>query len=391
MALCTQLRSQTIDKSYGQYKQVTKRTIRMADSVDIPDAASFTELLYKAALAGNIKAYATWNDPFETQFTRQELIDAIDGKPKIQPTPAANKKGPAKAPYKPPVHHFGIVKKMKFMEEWTMNKWDGTTSCRIIGIAPMQDIYGEDGNYRGPKSLFWVRYDEAFPILNSYAVNYPDNNPLNAYWGDLQSDSMGTLVMKPEEILLTNDNASAVWKKKTLYKITFRVRNDDALKHFYNMTEDKVLFEYLSDQVLNGTTRLFDGNANTMTKPITNGEAKAMMVPPPNDTMESVDPVTGNNVVRVIKHTYRYDFVNDFLVLQDCSFDRAKGLTTMHIEGLMPLENTQDARTYKEGLKRYFWINFDDKIKQIVQNYASLNPHNDMLLNLWDDYFKRPE
>ncbi len=52
------------------------------------------------------------------------------------------------------------VTRYMLKEDWVFDKERGVMDVRIIGIAPMKTVLGEDGELRGHTPLFWLYYPE---------------------------------------------------------------------------------------------------------------------------------------------------------------------------------------------------------------------------------------
>jgi len=50
-------------------------------------------------------------------------------------------------------------------EDWVFDKQRGVMDIRIIGLAPMREVRGEDGELRGHAPLFWLYYPELRYLL----------------------------------------------------------------------------------------------------------------------------------------------------------------------------------------------------------------------------------
>lgn len=55
------------------------------------------------------------------------------------------------------------IMKIRFLEEWTMNRKGMTIDKNILGIALMAESYDNTGFLRGYMPLFWIFYDDAYP------------------------------------------------------------------------------------------------------------------------------------------------------------------------------------------------------------------------------------
>ncbi len=54
---------------------------------------------------------------------------------------------------------------------------------RIIGLAPVKDIIGDDGVYRGSQAMFWLFYPDIRNLLAQYEVYNPLNDVCPLYMG----------------------------------------------------------------------------------------------------------------------------------------------------------------------------------------------------------------
>jgi len=55
------------------------------------------------------------------------------------------------------------IKKIRFLEEWSMNEKTLEFSKKIAGICPLAERLTDSGELRGYKPLFWVFFDDKYP------------------------------------------------------------------------------------------------------------------------------------------------------------------------------------------------------------------------------------
>jgi gliding motility associated protien GldN len=67
------------------------------------------------------------------------------------------------------------VTRYQLKEDWFFDKQRGVMEVRIIGLAPMREVRGEDGELRGYAPLFWLY----FPELRYVLANVEGFNPAN--------------------------------------------------------------------------------------------------------------------------------------------------------------------------------------------------------------------
>ncbi|MFT6679528.1 MAG: gliding motility associated protein GldN, partial [Granulosicoccus sp.] len=69
----------------------------------------------------------------------------------------------------------------RIKEQWIFDKQHSRMTARTIGIAPLIEIRGEDGSFRGFQELFWIDYPESRKVLAQHPVflRHNDNKALN--------------------------------------------------------------------------------------------------------------------------------------------------------------------------------------------------------------------
>ena len=61
-------------------------------------------------------------------------------------------------------------------EDWIFDKQRSTMDIRIIGIAPMKEVRGEDGEIRGYRPLFWLYYPECRYVFANWDAFNREND-----------------------------------------------------------------------------------------------------------------------------------------------------------------------------------------------------------------------
>lgn len=94
------------------------------------------------------------------------------------------------------------VTKFRIKEDWVFDKQRSEMIVRILGIAPIQEVYDENDNYRGDRALFWAYY----PDLRQYLVKYEAFNPFNdsnrLSWDDIfEMRYFSSFIMKESNVL----------------------------------------------------------------------------------------------------------------------------------------------------------------------------------------------
>jgi gliding motility associated protien GldN len=74
------------------------------------------------------------------------------------------------------------IKMYNLKEDWIFDKQRSTMDIRIIGIAPMKEVRGEDGEVRGYRPLFWLYYPECrYVFANWDAFNRQNDAERRSY------------------------------------------------------------------------------------------------------------------------------------------------------------------------------------------------------------------
>jgi gliding motility associated protien GldN len=141
------------------------------------------EILVDAIKTGKIKAYANTDDRFTTLFTGPELEEKLRGKPdtlrQVDPIGDTEVITIIYRDFDP-----STVTKYRLIEDWIFDNNLGQMVVRIVGIAPVRDIYGEGGDYRGSQAMFWVYYPEIRNLLAEYYAVNANNDMARETWVD---------------------------------------------------------------------------------------------------------------------------------------------------------------------------------------------------------------
>lgn len=142
------------------------------------------DILRDHAIEGSITVYDQIDDEFTTSVTPEEVAKMGVGNPDtirvLDPITLMEKQEITKPEFDPQK-----VTKFRLKEDWIFDEETSTLVVRIIGLAPVQEMYGEDGNYRGDQVLFWAYYPELRPILAKYQVFNAKNDAVTISWEDL--------------------------------------------------------------------------------------------------------------------------------------------------------------------------------------------------------------
>lgn len=77
------------------------------------------------------------------------------------------------------------IKKFRIKEDCAFDNRHGHMIVRIIGIAPIREVYDERGNYRGEEALFWIYYPDFRNYLATYEAFSLFEEGLYYSWEDI--------------------------------------------------------------------------------------------------------------------------------------------------------------------------------------------------------------
>lgn len=149
----------------------------------------FIEILIDAIKKGKIVAYGTFDDRFTTPLTKEQIMEKVAGKkdtvPVVDPITGEETLVERITDFKP-----ATITKFKLKEDWIFDRNMGQMVVRIVGIAPVQDLYDENGVYKGPQSMFWLYYPDIRGLLANYEVYNPQNDMYRATWDEFFESRM---------------------------------------------------------------------------------------------------------------------------------------------------------------------------------------------------------
>ena len=77
------------------------------------------------------------------------------------------------------------IKRYKIKEDWFFDKQKSVLDVRIIGIAPMKEVRGEDGEVRGYAEMFWLYFPECRYVFANWDVFNRQNDAARMTFEDL--------------------------------------------------------------------------------------------------------------------------------------------------------------------------------------------------------------
>jgi gliding motility associated protien GldN len=161
------------------------RVIDTREKINLPFSypnQTFFDIINKAVLEGKIRAYSTANDHFTMPLTKENVKEMIVRKDTIT---VFNDLGEEEVKVVDNELGSDAVQKFKIKEDWFFDKESGTMEVRILGFAPLLDVYDENGNFRFTRPLYWVYYPDCRNTLAKVPfVSVADNDANPMSWED---------------------------------------------------------------------------------------------------------------------------------------------------------------------------------------------------------------
>lgn len=145
-------------------------------------ATPFFDILVQAAESAEITVYSPETDDFSIPLSLDDLHNGLFSRDTvIVPIDEIN--------VQMHVVENGIfyedIKRYRIKEVWYFDSKDSQLKVRILGIAPLRETYGELGDFRYEKPLFWVHYPTSREVLARETVFVESNEAARTTWEDL--------------------------------------------------------------------------------------------------------------------------------------------------------------------------------------------------------------
>jgi len=162
------------------------RVIDVREKMNLPFAypkEPFIDILLEAAENGEATLYDPIDDEFTEVITVEELqnkLGGVDTVPIIDPDTYEETFEIVNNDFDP-----ASVTKFRLKEVWVFDEERAMLVVRILGIAPIEDVYDDNGNYRGQRPMFWVYYPELRTALSAREAFNPFNDAIRMSWEDI--------------------------------------------------------------------------------------------------------------------------------------------------------------------------------------------------------------
>ncbi|MBP7496840.1 MAG: hypothetical protein KA792_04165 [Bacteroidales bacterium] len=137
------------------------------ENIDYYKRESFIKQLFDLVGNGLIQAYDIFDDSLSIQKVREAIGFSSDTIITKSPSPPFNDTIMVVTVNKIDIDK---ISKIRFLEEWYLDEKTVQLNKRIIGLAPLNEIYDDNNVFKGYTTLFWVYFDPKYPMKVSQKI-----------------------------------------------------------------------------------------------------------------------------------------------------------------------------------------------------------------------------
>lgn len=159
----------------------------------------FLEILTKAAEAGDLTVYDAETDDFRHAMTDKEIEGVLY---QIDTIPVFTESEEPELRVVRNELNYEDIKRFRVKEVWFFDSQASVMRVRILGIAPIQDVYDDLGDFKYEKPLFWIHYPSAREVLAKETVFTVGNQAARTTWEDLfERRQFASVIYKESDVL----------------------------------------------------------------------------------------------------------------------------------------------------------------------------------------------
>ena len=143
----------------------------------------FFSILKEGVEAGNIIAYSPEDDKFSAPLQIEELNSQFYRKDTVLITDPIS--GDQEYRVVESEINANDITRYRVKEVWFFDSNLSTMRVRILGIAPINEVYDEEGNFLYEYPLFWIYYPHCRQYLSNFTVFNEWNDKAVMTWEDL--------------------------------------------------------------------------------------------------------------------------------------------------------------------------------------------------------------
>ncbi len=181
--------------------------------------------------------------------------------------------------------------------------------------------------------------------------------------------------------------ADIMWKKRVWREIDTRQKQNMAFRYPGDENSGGGMFiEIILDALKKGKIKAYSTVDDQFSAALTK-EQIMEMVAGSLDTIQVIDPNTGEASLRVVRQEFNPDVVTKFRLKEDYIFDRNLGRMVVRIIALAPVRDIYNEDMTYRASQSMFWLYYPE-IREVLAQYEVFNPENDIARMNWDEFFE---
>ena len=181
--------------------------------------------------------------------------------------------------------------------------------------------------------------------------------------------------------------ADVLWQKTVWREIDSREKQNIGFRYPGDENTGGGMFiEILIDAVKTGKATAYSTYDDRFTQKLTKDQVMEKLTPK-SDTQTFEDPVTGQQITKVIQKDFHPEDVTKFRIKEKWIFDRNQGKMVVRIEGIAPVKDEYGDDGAYRGPVALFWLSYPE-IRPTLAAYEVYNPQNEVFRATWDDFFE---
>ncbi|MCW3124212.1 MAG: BlaR1 peptidase [Flavipsychrobacter sp.] len=175
-----------------------------------------------------------------------------------------------------------------------------------------------------------------------------------------------------------------IWKKQVTRIIGFKQKEDTALRHLRDAGPDSTLLEMLVIAVNAGKITAYSAFDHDFSTKLSKEDFNKSFTT--IDTMVITDPVTGQELKKIIRRDFDFRAIYKYRILEEWTFNKSTGKTDILIQGIEPIKDVYGDDGVYRGIQGMFWLHYNDANK-VITRYDLYHSDNTFGHCIWDDYF----
>jgi len=178
------------------------RVIDVREKMNLPFAnpeRPFFDILVDAAQTGEITLYDTETDDFSYPMNEEDLNRKLFSRDTVEIWTEAETMELRVVQSQINVED---IKRYRVKEVWYFDSKSSVMKARILGIAPLKEVFDDFGNFKYEQPMFWVHYPSARKVLAQEVAFTDGNQAARTSWEDImERRQFASTIYKQSDVL----------------------------------------------------------------------------------------------------------------------------------------------------------------------------------------------